>query len=70
MVDKCIGEIDSNFVICGRLIAKNLLNSVDSSKSKDSVERELYSIKDSVIVFRPINIFNALTSTKTGKREE
>ena len=27
----------------------------------------LYSIKDTAIVFRPVDIFNALKSTKTGK---
>ena len=46
---------------------KKLLNSVDSSKSKESVERRLHSIKDTTIVFRPVDIFNALKSTKTGK---
>ena len=46
---------------------KNLPNSVDSSKSKQSVERELHSIKESAIVFRPVDIFNAHKSTKTGK---
>ena len=65
MVDKCIGEKD----ICDMWQAhyKKLLNSVDSSKSKKSVERILYSIKDTAIVFRPVDIFNALKSTKTGK---
>ena len=44
MVDKCIGEKD----ICDMWQAhyKKLLNSVDSSKSKESVERKLHSIKD------------------------
>ena len=65
MVDKCIDEKD----ICDMWQAhyKKLLNSVDSSKSKESVERKLYSIKDTAIVFRPVDIFNALKSTKTGK---
>ena len=45
---------------------KKLLNSVDSSKSKESVERKLHSIKDTTIVFRPVDIFNAIKSTKTG----
>ena len=60
-----IGEKD----ICDMWQAhyKKLLNSVDSSKSKKSVERILYSIKDTAIVFRPVDIFNALKSTKTGK---
>ena len=55
MVDKCIGEKD----ICDMWQAhyKKLLNSVDSSKSKKSVERKLYSIKDTAIVFRPVDIF-------------
>ena len=65
MVDKCIGGKD----ICDMWQAhyKKLLNSVDSSKSKESVERKLHSIKDTTIVFRPVDIFNALKSTKTGK---
>ena len=44
MVDKCIGEKD----ICDMLQThyKNLLNGVDSSNSKESVKRELHSIKD------------------------
>ena len=62
---KCIDEKD----ICDMWQAhyKKLLNSVDSSKSNESVERKLYSIKDTAIVFRPVDIFNALKSTKTGK---
>ena len=65
MVDKCIGEKD----ICDmwRAHYKKLLNSVDSFKSKESVDRKLHSIKDTTIVFRPVDIFNALKSTKTGK---
>ena len=61
----CIDEKD----ICEMWQAhyKNLLKSFDSSKSKESVERELHSIKDSAIVFGPVHIFNAHKSTKTGK---
>ena len=54
-------------MICARLITKKLLNSVDSSKSKESVERKLHSIKDTTLVFSPVDIFNALKGTKTGK---
>ena len=46
---------------------KTLLNSVKISSSKAFVERELHSIKDSSIVFRPIDIFDALKNAKTGK---
>ena len=47
MVDNCIGEKD----ICDMWQAhyKKLLNNVDSSKSKESVERKLHSIKDTTI---------------------
>ena len=43
----------------------NFLMEKDSSKA--FVERELHSIKDSSIVFRPIDICNALKNAKTGK---
>ena len=58
MVDKCIREKD----VCDMWQAhyKKLLNSVDSSKSKESVERKVHSIKDTTIVIRPVDIFNAL----------
>ena len=61
----CIGEKD----ICDMWQAhyKKLLNSVNSSKSKVSVEREVHSIKDSAIVFRLVDKFNALKRTKSGK---
>ena len=61
MVDKCIDEKD----ICDMWQAhyKKLLNCLDSSKSKKSVERKLYSIIKTAIVFRPVDIFNALKST-------
>ena len=64
MVDKCIGEKD----VCEMWQAhyKNFLNSVESSKSKESVERELHAIKDSAMVLTPIDIFNALKGTKPG----
>ena len=44
-----------------------MLNSVDNSKSKESAERKLHYIKDTAIVFRPVDSFNALKSTKSGK---
>ena len=56
MINKRIGEKD----ICDmwQVYYKKLLNSVDSSKSKESVEQKLCSIKDSAIV---------LKCTKSGK---
>ena len=65
MIDNCIGEKD----ICdmGQAHYKDLLNSVESSKSKEFVERKLTSIADSSIVFTPVDIFKALKNTKTGK---
>ena len=65
MIDNCIGDKE----ICDMWQAhyKTLLNSVKISSSKAFVERELHSIKDSSIVFRPIDIFNALKNAKTGK---
>ena len=60
-------EITLNIRLMWQAHYKNLLKSVDSSKSKESVERELHSIKDSAIVFGPADIFNAHKSTKTGK---
>ena len=65
MIDICIGDKE----ICDRWQAlyKTLLNSVKISGSKAFVERELHSIKDSSIVFRPIDIFNALKNAKTRK---
>ena len=49
---------------------KKLLNNVDSSKSKESVERKLHSIKDTTIVFRPVDIFNALKVLRLEKHVE
>ena len=68
MVDNCIGEKD----ICDMWQAhyKKLLNNVDSSKSKESVERKLHSIKDTTIVFRPVDIFNALKVLRLEKHVE
>ena len=65
MIDKCIGEKD----ICDMWQAhyRNLLNSVETSKSKEFVKQELKSITDSSIAFSPVDIFNALKNTKTGK---
>ena len=65
MIDNCIGDKE----ICDMWQAhyKTLLNNVKISSSKAFVERELHSIKDSSIVFRPIDIFNALKNAKTGK---
>ena len=65
MIDNCIGDKE----ICNMWQAhyKTLLNSVKISSSKAFVQRELHSIKDSSIVFRSIDIFNALKNAKTGK---
>ena len=62
MIDNCIGDKE----ICDMWQAhyKTLLNSVKISSSKVFVERELHSIKDSSIVFRPIDMFNALKMLK------
>ena len=65
-IDNCIGDKE----VCDMWQAhyKTLLNSVKISSSKAFVERELYSIKDSsIVVFRPIDIFNALKNAKTVK---
>ena len=64
MINNCVGEKD----ICDMWQAhyKDLLNSVESFKSKEFVERKLTSIADSSIVFTPVDIFKALKNTKTG----
>ena len=56
MINNCIGEKD----ICDMWQAhyKDLLNSVESSKSKGFVEGKLTSIADSSIVFTPVDIKN------------
>ena len=46
---------------------KQLLNSVETSSSKKIVQSELHSIGDSSVIFRPVDIFNALKNAKTGK---
>ena len=68
MIDNCIGDNE----ICDMWQAyyKTLLNSVKISISKAFVERELHSIKDSSIVFHPIDIFNALKMLKLEKLVE
>ena len=65
MIDNCIGDKE----ICDMWQAhyKTLLSSVKISSSKAFVERELHSIKDSSIVFRPIDIFNAFKNAKNWK---
>ena len=65
MINNCVGEKD----ICDMWQAhyKDLLNSVESFKSKEFVERKLTSIADSSIVFTPVDISKALKNTKTGK---
>ena len=65
MINNCDGEKD----ICDMWQAhyKDLLNSVESFKSKEFVERNLTSIADSSIVLTPVDIFKALKNTKTGK---
>ena len=65
MINNCVGEKD----ICDmwQVYYKDLLNSVESIKSKEFVERKLTSIADSSIVFTPVDIFKALKNTKTVK---
>ena len=65
MINNCIGDKE----ICDIWQAhyKTLLNSVKISSSKAFVEPDRPSIKDSSIVFRPIDIFKALKNAKTGK---
>ena len=65
MIDKCIVEKD----ICDMWQAhyKNLLNSVETSKSKIFLKQKLKSITNYSIAFFPVDIFNALKNTKTGK---
>ena len=65
MIINCVGEK----VICDMWQAnyKDLLNSVESFKWKEFVERKLTSIADSSIVFTLVDIFKALKNTKTGK---
>ena len=58
----------STFVeLLRKSVYRNLLNSVETSKSKKFVKQELTSITDSLIAFSPVDIFNALKNTKTGK---
>ena len=68
MINNCVGEKD----ICDMWQAhyKDLLNSVESFKSKEFVERIITSIADSSIVFTAVDIFKALKNTKTGKECE
>ena len=49
---------------------KDLLNSNESFKSKEFVERKLTTIADSSIVFTPVDNFKALKNTKTKKHAE
>ena len=65
MIDKCIGEKD----MCDMWQAhyKILLNSVETSKSKEFAKQELKSITNSSIAYSPVDIFNALKYSKTGK---
>ena len=58
MINNCIGKKD----ICDMWQAhyKDLLNSVESSKPKEFVQRKLSSIADYSIVFTPVDIFKAL----------
>ena len=65
MIDNCTG--DKEIIDMWQAHYKTLLNSVKISSSKAFVERELHTIKDSSIVFFPIDIFNALKNAKTGK---
>ena len=65
MINNCVGEKD----ICDMWQAhyKDLLNSVESFKSKEFVKRKLTSIADSSIVFTPVDTFKALKNTKEKK---
>ena len=65
MIDKCIGEKD----MCDMWQAhyRILLNSVETSKSKEFAKQELKSITNSSIAYSPVDIFNALKYSKTGK---
>ena len=65
MINNCVYEKD----ICDMWQAHyiDLLNSVESFKSKEFVERKLTSIADSSIVFTQVDICKALKNTKTGK---
>ena len=65
MVDNCIGDKE----ICDiwQTQYKQLLNSVETSSSKKSVQSELHSIGDSSVIFCPVDMFNALKNVKNGK---
>ena len=68
MISNCVGEKD----VCDMWQAhyKDLLNSVESFKSKEFVERKLTSIADSSIVFTPVDIFKALKTPRPEKHVE
>ena len=65
MIDNCISDKE----ICDmwQTHYKQLLNSVETSSSKKSVQSELHSIGDSSIIFYLVDIFNALKNARTGK---
>ena len=65
MVDNCIGDKE----ICDmwQTHYKQLLNSVETSSSKKSVQSELHYIGDSSVIFCPVDIFNALKMLKPVK---
>ena len=66
--NNCIGKKDT----CNMWQAhyKDLLNSVESFKSKEFVEQKLKSITDSSIVFTPVMVFNALKKLRLEKHVE
>ena len=65
MINNCVGEKDISDM--WQVHYKDLLNSIESFKPKEIVERKLTSIADSSIVFTPVDIFKVLKNTKTGK---
>ena len=65
MIDKCIGEKDiCDITDIWQVHYRNLLNMVETSKSKAFVKQELKSITDSSIAFSPVDIFNALKTRR------
>ena len=65
MVDNCIS--DKKICNMWQTHYKQLLNSVETSSSKNFVQRELHSIRDSSVIVCAVDIFNALENAKTGK---
>ena len=68
MINKCIGKKD----ICDMWQAhyKNLLKSIETSKSNKFVKQQLKSITDYSIVFSPVDICNAFKTLRLEKHVE